>query len=129
MQSVRSGVVLMEELVGVRHPDEVQFYSSHEHELKHSQVHKAHKFLEFHCIGYDMAAKVFFCLPIEGYNKTTYYLKPDKDVEGGFACDCQRFQMQAKQGLKAAAWCSHLLALHYWFDARNKAHGWGKYKG
>jgi hypothetical protein len=47
--------------------------------------------------------------------------------EFGFSCDCQGFQAKKKLN-ELSATCSHLLALHYWFDQRNKAAKWGKYK-
>ena len=107
-------------------PKNVQYYSSLEKELKRSQVHKAKKFLEHSCIEYDKEEKGFVCKPIEGYNKTTYILKRNKEVEGGFACNCQHFVMKEKRGEDPR--CSHILALHYWFDQRNKAKGWGRHK-
>lgn len=113
---------------GVNHPSEVQYYSSREHELAHSQVHKARKIMENHCIEYDKEAKAFLCHPIAGYNVTVYRLVHDREAALGFACDCQGFQTKARQVGKFAAQCSHVLALHYWFNERNKARGFGKFK-
>lgn len=118
----------MEEISSVKSASEVQFYSSKEHLLKHSQVHKAHKFLELNCILYDPDKKCFVCNPIDGYNKTPYYLKRSAINFMGFECDCQGFQTQKKNIGEEAASCSHCLALHYWFDKRNKERHWGKYR-
>lgn len=105
---------------------DVQYYSSLEKELKHSQVHKAKKFLELGCIEYDKELKGFICKPIKGYNKTEYHLKSNKNVVGGYECNCQHFVMQTKKGFDPR--CSHILALHYWFSERNKANKWGRYR-
>lgn len=108
----------------VFHPAEVQYYSSKEHLLKKTQTDKALKLVELERIGYDSASKSFYCLPIEGYNKTTYALKRATENEFGFECDCQGFQTRKKNA--GAGSCSHVLALHYWFVRRNKLKGWGR---
>lgn len=114
-------------------PDnDIQYYSSLEKELKHSQIHKAKKFIEFKLIEYDKESKGFICKPIPGYNFTTYKLTPLKekiaigDSKIDFECDCQGFQTKKKKG--ETPFCSHLLALHYWFDLRNREMGYGRYK-
>lgn len=111
----------------VKRPEDVQYYSSKEHELAQTQIHKAHKFLELGCIGYDQIEKCFYCKPINGYNSTTYKMRRDQNSEFGFCCDCQGFQTKMKRAGPGAANCSHVLALHYWFDWRNRRNSWGPY--
>lgn len=112
----------------VESADEVQFYSSKEHLLSHKQSWKALKFVELDKIKYDQNARCFVCLPIDGYNSTSYAMVPNKENEFGFECDCQGFQTKKKKAGVGHAHCSHVLALHYYFDKRNKAKGWGRWK-
>ena len=106
-------------------PQEVQYYSRLSKELKHSQRHKAELFLTHDCIQYDKENHRFICNPLDGYNKTSYTLTKNKDYPGGYECDCQFFQGQLKKGDPRA--CSHILALHLYFDNRNRLHGWGRH--
>jgi len=125
----------------VSKPGEVQYYSHLEKSLKQSQLYKAEKFLALDRIQYDTGKRVFVCLPIKGYNTRTYTLTRVKepwcylyaDAEGNaherkveHECNCQFAQKCKREG--KPPWCSHLLALHLWFDRRNKAHGWGRWK-
>lgn len=113
---------------------DVQYYSSMEKELKHSQVHKAHKLLELGCIEYDKERRLFVCKPIPGYNSTTYELVSLSSAEQvklgdssvSHSCSCQGYVTKQKRG--ETPFCSHLLALHYYFDARNRQNGWGRYR-
>lgn len=105
---------------------DVQFYSHLEKSLKQTQINKARKFLENNCIQYDVTRKLFFCLPLQGYNTRTYELTRAKGTDCGFECNCQFSQKQKREGRNPA--CSHILTLHLWFDARNKERGWGRWK-
>lgn len=87
--------------------NDIQFYSEHAQELKYSQQHKVRKLLEHNCIQYDGVNKVFVCLPVKGYNSTTYtLLKGPK----GFVCTCQGFLTKVKKGESPT--CSHIGALY-----------------
>ncbi|MDP2666405.1 MAG: hypothetical protein Q8P05_02815 [Candidatus Diapherotrites archaeon] len=113
-------------------PKDIQYYSAMEKELRHSQVEKAYKLLEHDCIEYDHVRKRFICKPIRGYNSTTYIFEriPKKIPIGessiSHECNCQGYQTKKRKG--ETPFCSHLLALHYWFNQRNKSKGWGKYR-
>ena len=66
---------------------------------------KAEDFLLNDCIvrtniGWD-------CLPIEGYNSTTYHIFIDQ--YSNFACNCQGFVSKVKNGEKGI--CSHIVAV------------------
>lgn len=65
---------------------------------------KAKKFLENDCIKEIPFG--WACLPIEGYNKTSYEIKPGKQ---GFTCNCQGFKTRIDKGEKRI--CSHILAV------------------
>ena len=98
-------------------PKTVQFYSSHTHELAHSQVHKASLFIEKDCIKYSPDEKCYYCLPINGYNTSTYKLIK---MKYGWVCDCQACQKKIKEDLyspniEEKIPCSHILALYYYF--------------
>lgn len=91
-------------------PENVQYYSHHAKECRNSQQHKIDKFLEHHCIQYDQEKKVYYCLPIEGYNKTTYTIRKK---DGELVCDCQYCQTKLRKGEDAM--CSHIGALYeFW---------------
>lgn len=89
--------------------EDVQFYSHHAQELKHTQQHKISKFLEHDCIAYDNIDKVFVCKPIPGYNSRTYLLH-NKTVDRSFCCNCQGFMSSLKKTGKGS--CSHVGALY-----------------
>jgi len=70
---------------------------------------KALKFLQEKCIEYqkdeyDSSKSCYICKPIEGYNKTTYHIKWDKEIKD-FKCSCQFNVTTGKM-------CSHILALY-----------------
>lgn len=101
--------------------NEVQFYSRHAKELKYSQRHKSLKFLKHGCIKYEKEKQAFLCLPLEGYNSTTYEMVRSKEF--GFECDCQGFQTKLKKfkegsGIKPT--CSHIGALYEYFARSNR---------
>lgn len=96
-------------MVNIVGPDEVQYYSHHAQELKHTQQHKIDKFLEHGCIVYDNVEKCFKCLPIPGYNSRTYVLL-NKTVDKSFICTCQGFVTALKKNGKGS--CSHVGALY-----------------
>jgi hypothetical protein len=96
------------------------YYSRLNKECRASQRDKAREFLERGCIIYDLNERVFKCLPIAGYNKTTYSLTKAAHP-CGFECDCQGFQMKKKRGDPSPI-CSHVLALHYWLRKMNARH-------
>lgn len=93
----------------------VQFYSEHAKELLYSQRNKILRFLECRCLEYD-GDGVFLCLPIPGYNKTTYSMK--KNVVGDWECSCQFYQKYKKLG--EVRFCSHLGALFEFFKRGRK---------
>lgn len=93
-------------------PKTVQYYSHHAKKLEHSQVHKAKKFIEHHCIEYNKETKCFYCKPIEGYNKRTYTIERNPEMPDNFECNCQYFQ-------KNKSICSHILALLFYFKLKH----------
>lgn len=83
---------------------------------------KARLFLKNNCIQYDpnetkydgygeYDGHRFICLPIKGYNSTTYRLWWNK-VTNDFECSCQ-FNQTTKFP------CSHITALWLWIKIRN----------
>ena len=60
---------------------------------------KAKKFIESHCIIEQNDG--YICLPLEGYNKTTYTIKNG-------ACNCQGWSSKQAEG---QGFCSHVLAV------------------
>ena len=102
-------------------PKNVQYYSSHTHELAHSQVHKASLFIEKDCIKYSEVEKCYYCLPLPGYNTTTYRIIKGKV---GWICDCQSCQTKIKKdeycpNIEEKTACSHILALYYNFKIQH----------
>ena len=95
-------------------PSDVQLYSSHARELKHTQRHKVLKFLEANCIVWDTERKVFICRHIEGYNTTDHEIGKDG---GEWTCDCQFFNQGLR--LKERRICSHIAAVLEWCARRN----------
>jgi hypothetical protein len=73
-----------------------------------SQKAKAREFNRLELIKYAGNGK-FHCLPVKGYNKTTYTLEKRN---GEWTCSCQWY---CKQGLV----CSHIQAL--WLYLKNKS--------
>ena len=114
-------------------PKDVQYWEESEtySGLKHSQKEKVEKLISLKCIEYDSEAKRFICKPIEGYNVRTRVFERDKEL--GFCCSCQGYQSKLKAYRLDPALpvpsCSHVGALKVWFVERNKAHGWGSFKG
>ena len=93
----------------------VQYYSSHTHELAHSQIHKASIFVELDLIQYDSNEKCYYCLPIPNYNSTTYKMIKHKI---GWVCDCQACTKKINDNIycpdiEEKIPCSHILALYY----------------
>jgi len=74
--------------------------------LHGSQLDKARKFNRMHLISPGNNG-VFFCLPIPGYNSTTYEMK--KTELGVWTCNCQH---NVQTGMQ----CSHILALMLYFN-------------
>jgi hypothetical protein len=128
----------------------VQYWSRHTKELKHSQSSKALKFLEYDCMKYvgfdeEFGSKYcFLCLPLNtdeitlvdgkefkkksyetDYNNSTY--KIFKNSIGEFCCNCQGWDTKNKRSEvpKGGAGCSHVLALFYAFKLKRfgKDHG------
>ena len=85
--------------------NEIQYYDHYTKTLKHTQRHKAKKFLKHDCIKY-IGNSVFVCDPIQGYNTRTYTLKR---VNGEWTCNCQFFVRMSQRGENPI--CSHLQAL------------------
>jgi hypothetical protein len=106
-------------------PEAVQYYDHMSGELKHSQTHKARKFVEHGCVKYNGNGK-FVCEPIPGYNSTTYLLDIDPSTRL-FRCTCQCHKMQMRkidlgETLELRP-CSHILALIICFKERRFGHG------
>ena len=75
---------------------------------------KAIKFLENNCVTYSPESSSFFVLPLKGYNKTTYEIKPIGN--GLFECNCQGYQTKLRQDQFPC--CSHILALKFAFKCK-----------
>jgi hypothetical protein len=71
-------------------------------------LHKAQLFLELECIK-KSGPNEYLCLPIKGYNKTTYKIE-FKDNE--WICNCQGYNSKLKSGEYAN--CSHIIAVKQW---------------
>jgi hypothetical protein len=92
--------------------DNVIYWSEHYKQLEgvkegNAIRTKARSFLDHNCIQWDKDNKVFVCLPIKGYNKTTYRMEKLKD--GTFNCSCQFYNKVSKDWDQPI--CSHILAL------------------
>lgn len=87
-------------------PKDIQYYDHIKRELKHSQRHKAMKFLEHNCI-IPAADGIYQCLPIPGYNTRVYILKQKPD--GSWSCNCQGYISKEARGEFPI--CSHIYAL------------------
>lgn len=96
-------------------PQTVQYFDHVKGQLKHSQEHKAKKFIEHDCIVYDRTG-IFYCGPIPGYNSRTYSIQ--KQADGTFACNCQGFRKRELEG--EIGFCSHIAALIKWFEKRKQ---------
>ena len=70
---------------------------------------KARRFLRNQCIEYSKEKKCYLCLPIKGYNSTTYELKSLPNQE--FECNCQFYQRVVKKKDIPGLICSHICAL------------------
>lgn len=64
-----------------------------------TMLSKARKFIEAHCIIEQNDG--YICLPLEGYNKTTYTIKNG-------TCNCQGWSSKQAEG---QGFCSHVLAV------------------
>ena len=118
----------MAEVNEVSHPSEVQYYSSKDHLLSRRQLNKAQMLVKLDKIQYDVVSGNYFCLPITGYNSTTYKMERAPYNAWGWICDCQGCRTKIeKLGMKDA-FCSHVHALHLYFDKRNREYGFGPYK-
>lgn len=110
-------------------PKNVCFYSHHLKILIDSKGNKiagvmnrkAILFLEHDCIRYDQYERVFFCDALKGYNKSNYRLTLNPETNK-YECDCQGYTSKVIKG--ELPFCSHLLALFYWF----KIHNWNRSK-
>lgn len=90
---------------------EVQYYDHYLKTLKHTQKHKAKKFLKHNCIKY-IGHSTFVCNPIEGYNTRSYTLKR---VNNKWTCNCQFFVRMSLRGEDPI--CSHIMALFLAFKS------------
>lgn len=83
---------------------------------------KAQRFVENDLYRYDATNKQFLCLPILGYNSTTYRLKYNKLIKD-FECSCQGFQTRLRK-LELPLVCCHQLGLKLQFKIwhYNKTH-------
>ncbi len=107
-------------------PNNVIYYSEHYKKLEGCEdgkaiQTKARKFVELNLVKYDLEKKIYYVLPIQGYNSTTYHLKWNKQLKD-FECSCQYYQTKMKKGEKPR--CSHNLAL--WLAI--KINNWNKPK-
>ena len=112
-------------------PKNVIYWSEHYMKLKGTKhgkaiMTKARIFLKRNCIKYDPEETKyhrsgeydghrFICLPIKGYNKTTYRIWNIKGTKN-FECSCQFY-------VKTKLQCSHITALWLWLKILN----WNKY--
>ncbi len=80
---------------------------------------KAVKFLENGSIVYDIENKQYLCLPIKGYNSSTYRLKYDEKIKD-FSCSCQGFMTKLRHGEYPD--CCHRIALYLFL----KIEAWNK---
>jgi hypothetical protein len=107
--------------------EDVQHYDHYEEKLKHSQEHKAKKFIEHNCIKYNRDGQCFVCEPIPGYNTRTYVMR--KKLDGRFRCNCQCITSQehkVKAGIlleDAMKPCSHIAALIMMFRQKKFTRG------
>jgi len=99
-------------------PNNVVYYSNTYKELRalddkkwktYAILLKAKRFLREGCIEYSKEKKCYLCLPIKGYNKTTYEIKSLKDRQ--FECNCQFYQRVVKKQNIPGLICSHICAL------------------
>lgn len=102
-------------MIVVESPDTVQTYDHYEERLKHSQEHKARKFVEYGLVKYNKDGSCFVCEPIPGYNKRTYQMR--KTLDGRFRCNCQFITTQDHKvdngilRVEDMKPCSHIAAL------------------
>lgn len=89
--------------------DDLCYYDHISQTLHGSQKQKALKFNRLKLIQY-LGHGAFICLPIKGYNKSTYTMKK---AQGEWTCNCQWFVKNSLQ-------CSHLIALFLYFRTRGK---------
>jgi hypothetical protein len=80
---------------------EIQHWNLALKKLEHPQKTKIKKFLENGCIV-KVNDDTFNCVPLLGYNSTTYTMK--RGPEGTFNCNCQGFNKRLD--------CSHVQALY-----------------
>ena len=101
--------------------DNVIYWSEHYKQLENVKEGnairtKARAFIspENNCIQWDKDQKCFICLPIKGYNKTTYRMNKLKN--GSFDCSCQ-FYNKVSQFWEQPI-CSHTLALYLYLKLK-----------
>ena len=70
---------------------------------------KARRFIENGCITYNKEKKCYECLPIKGYNKTTYEMRSLGNQQ--FDCNCQFYQRVVMRQKIEGLICSHICAL------------------
>ena len=87
----------------------IQCYDPILKRLKNTQRAKIKKLIENKCIRY-VGNNTYICLPIKGYNKTTYIIRRSDIYECGFECNCQGFQTKVKKGEYPI--CSHIGAVY-----------------
>ena len=100
-------------------PKNVQYYCEHAKELKHTQIHKARKFVQFDCIEY-VGNNQFAVHNLKGYNSNMYFIVQSKAYPNTFECSCQGWQTKHKKGeiIEEGANCSHVLALFFCFKMK-----------
>ena len=74
---------------------------------------KARAFLHNNSIQWDKDQKCFICLPIKGYNHTTYRMFKKGE---NFDCSCQFYNKVSKDWEKPI--CSHILALYLYLKLK-----------
>lgn len=79
----------------------VQYYNVALEKLEHPQKAKIRKFLDHGCIV-KINNDTYNCLPLLGYNTTTYTIR--RGPTGNFRCNCQGFNKRFD--------CSHVQTLY-----------------
>jgi hypothetical protein len=86
---------------------EAQAWNTKLERLEHPQKLKIRKFVEHGCI-LRVDKDTYSCLPLLGYNSTTYTMRRTQD--GSWRCNCQGFHAAEKRHGQGD--CSHLQALY-----------------
>jgi hypothetical protein len=90
-------------------PTEMCFYDHISQEMTGSQEKKAERFVDLGLIRY-IGENTFICLPVPGYNKSTYIMRREDD--GNFSCNCF-------YAVKRQKTCSHIMALYLAFKTKS----------